>query len=85
MVARWELHYDKVPAAQSLIVEEMQQWFEQALVETVMGVQSLRNSREWTAAHIEQALSEEALTAAHAAVPRGRGAQASLGYTPEPC
>ncbi len=39
-------------------------WFEQALVETVIGVQALQNSREWTHQDIDQALSVEALTAA---------------------
>jgi hypothetical protein len=39
-------------------------WFEQALVETVMGVQGLMNSKEWSQRDIETALSEEALTAA---------------------
>lgn len=39
-------------------------WFEQALVETVMGVQGLVNSKEWSQPEIEAALSEEALTAA---------------------
>lgn len=39
-------------------------WFEQSLVETVIGVQALRNSKEWSTAEIEKALSPEALTAA---------------------
>ena len=39
-------------------------WFEQALVETVIGVQALRNAKEWSPENIEAALSEEALTAA---------------------
>jgi hypothetical protein len=39
-------------------------WFEQAIVETILGVQALRNSKEWSIEDIEKALSEEALTAA---------------------
>ena len=39
-------------------------WFEQALIETVIGVQALRNSREWSVEDIDNALSEVALTAA---------------------
>jgi hypothetical protein len=39
-------------------------WFEQSLVETVIGVQALLNSKEWTLDDVKMALSEEALTAA---------------------
>ena len=38
--------------------------FEQALTETVMGIQSLRDSREWDMNEISSAWSEEALTSA---------------------
>lgn len=33
-------------------------------METVIGVQAMRSSKEWSPENIEQALSEEALTAA---------------------
>ncbi len=52
------------PGGQDLIREVVRGWFEQALVETVIGVQALQNSREWTHQDIEHALSVEALTAA---------------------
>lgn len=39
-------------------------WFEQALVEAVIGVQALNGSKEWNVSQIETALSEEALTLA---------------------
>lgn len=39
-------------------------WFEQALVEAVIGVQALAGSKEWTSQEIDRALSEEALTLA---------------------
>ena len=39
-------------------------WYEQALVETVIGVRALTNRREWANRDIEKALSPEALTAA---------------------
>lgn len=39
------------------------QWFEQALVETVIGVQQLKGSKEWGPKEIEAALASEALTA----------------------
>ena len=37
---------------------------EQALVETVIGIQQLRGSKEWGPEEIERALSHEALTSA---------------------
>src|SRR5205814_8171095 len=37
-------------------------WFAQALVEAVIGIEALRNSKQWSAADIQTALSEEALT-----------------------
>jgi hypothetical protein len=40
------------------------EWFEQALVETVIGCQALQGERQWSPADIGKALSEEALTAA---------------------
>ncbi|MDP8980052.1 MAG: ATP-binding protein [Acidobacteriota bacterium] len=39
-------------------------WFEQTLVETIIGVQALKNAKEWSLQDIEKALSEEALTTA---------------------
>jgi hypothetical protein len=61
-------HFDKdfgdKTGAQGLIREIVRNWFEQALVETVIGVQALQNSKEWTNQDIERALSEEGLTAA---------------------
>jgi hypothetical protein len=39
-------------------------WFEQALVEAVIGVQALNGAKEWNIGQIETALSEEALTLA---------------------
>jgi hypothetical protein len=37
--------------------------FEQALIETVIGLQQLKGSKEWGAEQMDVALSEEALTA----------------------
>lgn len=62
MTARWEKNFPGVPGASDVIEDEVRQWFEQALVETVMGVQGLQSSREWSVADIDAALSEEALT-----------------------
>lgn len=56
-------HYRDMPAADSLVKDAVQGWFEQALVEAVIGVQALRNSKYWSAEEIQTALSQEALTA----------------------
>jgi hypothetical protein len=52
------------PGLQSTVEEVVHQWFEQALVETVIGVQQMRGSKEWGPDEIERALSPEALTSA---------------------
>jgi hypothetical protein len=64
MVDRWCNFYSHVPGARHEITEVTREWFEQALVETVMGVQALKESRQWTQEDILTSLSEEALTAA---------------------
>jgi hypothetical protein len=46
------------------VQDAVEQWFEMALVETVIGVQALKNAREWDPQDIAKALSEESLTAA---------------------
>jgi hypothetical protein len=74
--------YKDMAGAESLVKDAVQGWFEQALVEAVIGIQALRNSKEWTPEEIERALSEEALTACvmqryhvHLAVKRELGAK----------
>lgn len=52
------------PGVRSVIEEIVRTWFEQALVETIIGIHSLRFSKEWSRDQVESALSEEALTAA---------------------
>ena len=49
---------------QHVVEEVVHQWFEQALVETVIGVQQLRGSKEWGPEELQRALSPEALTSA---------------------
>jgi hypothetical protein len=63
MIKRWSNFYSEVPGAISEITDVTREWFEQNLIEAVMGVQALKGSREWTADDSKQALSEEALTA----------------------
>ena len=64
MVDRWAEFYAETPGARRDIVDVCREWFEQSLVETVLGVQALKDSREWTVEDIGKSLSEEALTAA---------------------
>lgn len=41
-------HRGEVPGARATIEEVVHEWFEQALVETVIGAQALQGSLEWT-------------------------------------
>ena len=47
-----------------IVQEAVRNWFEQALVETVIGVQALKDAKEWSIEEIQRALCEESLTAA---------------------
>jgi hypothetical protein len=60
----------------------MRQWVELQLIEVILGMRMLQNSKEWTEDDIQRALSEEALTAAvmqryhmHIAMKRDLGTQ----------
>jgi hypothetical protein len=64
MVNKWKREIGNTNAVTETIVDAVRGWFEQSLVETVIGVQALQNGQEWTNSEIEKALSEEALTAA---------------------
>jgi hypothetical protein len=55
--------YGQTAGAEPVVDDTVRAWFEQALVEAVIGVQALRNSKHWSADEIDQALSEESLTA----------------------
>ena len=64
MVDRWFERYSDAPGARQAVEDTVHEWFEQALVETVLGVQALSGSQEWSVEDIRRASSEEALTAA---------------------
>lgn len=64
MIDRWCEFYAHVPGARPDITESCREWFEQSLIETVLGVQTLKGSKEWTVEDIKLSLGEEALTAA---------------------
>jgi hypothetical protein len=65
MIGYWEAQYGEVKGASSAIEPVVREWFEQALVETVVGLQALEGtSPEWSSADVAKAMSEEGLTAA---------------------
>jgi hypothetical protein len=66
MIARLCKEKDGGPGIgmESAVEDIVHAWFEQSLVETVIGIQQLRGSKEWGPKEIERALSPEALTCA---------------------
>ena len=64
MVEHWCKAVGNSPGVRDVVESACRNWFEQALVETIIGIQALRNSKEWTPLEIEQALSPESLTSA---------------------
>ena len=64
LVNRWVNQFEDRAAVYNTVETAVHGWFEQALTETVIGVQALKDSKEWSVDHIERALSEEALTVA---------------------
>ena len=64
MITRWHKEFGASDTVKNTVQEVVRTWFEQALVETVMGVQALQGSKEWSQQQIQAALSDEALTAA---------------------
>ncbi len=68
MVERVLVDFQHQPSARVVCEAAMRTWFEQTLVEAVIGVQALKGSKEWNSDDVKKALSEEALTTA--VVPR---------------
>lgn len=64
MIDRWQEQYAHVSGSALSVQQTVREWFEQTLVETVLGMESQRGLREWSQPDMEKALSEEALTAA---------------------
>jgi hypothetical protein len=64
MVNRWEKQFEDRSAVHQTVEQVVHTWFEQALVETVLGIQALKDAKEWSVEDIEKALSDEALTTA---------------------
>ena len=64
MVDRWSRQYGDTSGVREAAIDAVREWFEQALVEAVLGVLALKESQRWTSDDIDAALSEEGLTAA---------------------
>ena len=64
MVTMWAAEFGNAASTLSFIEDAVRGWFEQTLVETVIGVQTLKDSKEWSIEDVEAALSEESLTTA---------------------
>jgi hypothetical protein len=62
MVVRLAKEREATLQVKAVVEEVVRQWFEQALVETVIGIQRLKGSKEWGPDEIDRALSSEALT-----------------------
>ena len=44
MIERWRVRYPATPGAGPVVEDTVREWFEQALLETVLGVRSLAGS-----------------------------------------
>lgn len=64
MIEKWNRELGGSAAVTEIVTKAVHTWFQQALEETVIGIQALQKSREWTDQDILKATSEEALTAA---------------------
>jgi hypothetical protein len=63
MVNFFKKDFNEAPGISEVTQDAVRAWFEQALVETIIGVQALMNRKDWTQSNIDSALSQEALTA----------------------
>jgi hypothetical protein len=61
-INRWKEVYTQ-PGAEAIIRDTVQEWFAQVVIEAILGVNSLKGSREWDQNVVDKALSEEAITA----------------------
>lgn len=64
MIDRWCRQHSSGSGVHDVVEDVVHEWFEQALIETVLGVLTLKDSQRWTLDDIRGALSEEALTSA---------------------
>ncbi len=55
--------YEGYPGVEQTVPEVVKEWYAQQLVEAVVGVLNIKGSAKWTPSQVDQALSEDALTA----------------------
>jgi hypothetical protein len=67
MIEHWVDVYSKehgpAPGLRETVRDAVHNWYEQALTETIIGLQALRGSKEWPTNLLQDAWSESALTA----------------------
>jgi hypothetical protein len=63
MVNHFEQSFSKVPGAKTVIEDVVREWFEQQLIEAVMGLRALEGSKLWTQDQLTAAMTEESMTA----------------------
>jgi hypothetical protein len=63
MIKHWTDQYRSVPGACDHVRQIVHEWFEQQLVEAVVGAHAFRRSPEWTEADLKSLWSPEGLTA----------------------
>jgi len=64
LIDRWAREFEGQAAAREVCQDVVRGWFEQTLIEAVIGIQALKDSKEWSITQIQSALSEESLTMA---------------------
>lgn len=64
MIDRWRKFYAQAPGVEATVESVVKEWFQQQLVETVLGALALRKSGNWSEQEVEALWSEEALTSA---------------------
>jgi hypothetical protein len=64
MTTRWKKNYAHLPSAEPVIESIVREWFQQQLVEAVLGALALRRSGNWSEQEVEELWSDAALTAA---------------------
>ncbi len=64
MIDRWRKFYGQASGVEVTVESVVKEWFQQQLVETVLGALALRKSGNWSEVEVEALWSEEALTSA---------------------
>ena len=64
MINHWMQEYSDAAVSPEIIREVVCEWFEQQLIEAVMGSRALEGSRQWSDDELDKCLSDEALTLA---------------------